>query len=215
MRPYFRDPETWRAWRAFLCALFALPMSEAELAIYTECTGRKQAPAKRFDEAWLVCGRRGGKSFTLALISVFLGVFIDWRPRLVPGERAHIVVIAADRKQARVILGYIKGLLTSVPMIADLILRETNEEIDLANSVTIEVATCSYRTIRGRTIVAALADELAFWQSEGSANPDYEVLAAIRPAMATVPGCDAAVCFFALCPTRRDVGCTSGILRTG
>jgi hypothetical protein len=75
-----------------------------------------------------------------------------------------------------------------VPMIADLILRETSEEIDLNNAVTIEVATCSFRTIRGRTIVAALADELAFWMSDGSANPDYEVLAAIRPAMSTVPG---------------------------
>jgi hypothetical protein len=35
-----RRPETWAAWRAFLAALFALPMSAAEQAVYRECTGR-------------------------------------------------------------------------------------------------------------------------------------------------------------------------------
>jgi hypothetical protein len=33
-----------------------------------------------------------------------------------------------------------------------------------------------------------VADELAFWRSEESANPDTEILAAIRPAMATTKG---------------------------
>jgi hypothetical protein len=56
------------------------------------------------------------------------------------------------------------------------------------NKITLEVVTCSYRTIRGRTIVAALADGIAFWLTEGSSNPDEQVLAAIRPAMATIPG---------------------------
>ena len=38
-------------------------------------------------------------------------------------------------------------------------------------------------------MVAALLDEVAFWTTdEGCANPDSEVLNAIRPSMATVPG---------------------------
>jgi hypothetical protein len=73
-------------------------------------------------------------------------------------------------------------------MLKGMVIRETMEEIDLDNRITIEVATCSFRTIRGRTIVAALCDEIAFWFIEGSANPDEEVLTAIRPAMATIPG---------------------------
>jgi len=40
-----------------------------------------------------------------------LACFIDWRPFLAPGERATIMVIAADRKQARVIMRYVLGLL--------------------------------------------------------------------------------------------------------
>jgi hypothetical protein len=37
-------------------------------------------------------------------------------------------------------------------------------------------------------VVAALCDEIAFWRSEDSANPAEEILAALRPAMATIPG---------------------------
>ena len=51
----------------------------------------------------------------LAVVAVFLACFNDWRPYLGPGERGAIMIIAADRKQARVILRYIKGLLQAVP----------------------------------------------------------------------------------------------------
>lgn len=68
---WFRDPATWEAWRAFLAALFGLPMSEAELALFRRCTGRGAPPDGGLSEAWLICGRRAGKSFVLALIAVF------------------------------------------------------------------------------------------------------------------------------------------------
>jgi hypothetical protein len=184
----FQNPETWKAWRACLSTLFALPMSPEQLEVFSKCTGRDKPPDKPFNEAWLVCGRRAGKRFTLALIAVYLGTFKDWKPYLTPGERGIITVVAADRKQAKVIFGYIRSLLTETPMLKDMLVREAAEEIDLDNRITIEVATCSYRTIRGRTIVAALCDEVAFWQSEGTTNPDEEVLSAIRPATATIPG---------------------------
>ena len=55
-KKWFEAP-TWEAWRAFLAALFALPMSEPQLGIYRDCTKRTAAPSKAFNEAWLVCGR--------------------------------------------------------------------------------------------------------------------------------------------------------------
>jgi hypothetical protein len=106
---HFSDSDTWSAWRSFLASLFALPMSIPELAIYRECTGRSQSPTNQASEAWLVIGRRGGKSFILALIAVYLAAFRDWRSFLGPGERATVMVIAADRKQARVIMRYVLG----------------------------------------------------------------------------------------------------------
>jgi hypothetical protein len=186
--PWFRDSSTWSAWRAFLAALFALPMSDADLKVFTEYTARVTPPAVPFSEAYLVCGRRAGKSAILALVAVYLATFKNYAPYLAPGERGTIAIIAADRKQARVIFRYLASLLRDIPMLAQLIERETAESFDLANRVTIEVSTASYRTARGYTFIAILADELAFWRSDDSANPDTEVLAAVRPGMGTIPG---------------------------
>jgi hypothetical protein len=187
-RPWFHDQQTWLAWFAFLSALFCLPMSPDQLAIYRERTGRTDPPINPANEAWLVCGRRAGKSFILALIAIFLACFRDYRPFLQKGERATVLIIACDRRQARVIFRYVRGLLTGVPMLAATVGRETAESFDLTNGITIEVATASYRTTRGYTIAAALCDEISFWPSDEAAEPDYEVLDALRPGMATVPG---------------------------
>jgi hypothetical protein len=62
----------------------------------------------------------------------------------------------------------------------------TQEKIDLANGITIEISTASFKSVRGYTLVAALCDEIAFWSGDDSANPDTEILAAMRPAMSTL-----------------------------
>ena len=169
--PAFPNRTSWEGWFAFLAALFGLPMTIAQRRIYTECTQRTDRPTEPAKEAWLVCGRRAGKSFTLALVAVFLAAFKDWRPYLNVGERGTITVIAADRAQARTIMRYVKGLLHLVPMLSQLIESEKVESIDLTNRITIEVHTCSFRTVRGYTIVAALCDELAFWLGEDCIQP--------------------------------------------
>jgi hypothetical protein len=185
---WFKDRASWSAWFAFIAALFALPLSAEQFELYQRCTGRAAAPTQPATEAWLVCGRRAGKSFTLALVAVFLATFKDYRKHLAPGERGVIMIIAADRKQSRVIFRYIRALLTKVPMLAKLIERETSEAFDLSNDVTVEVATASYRSTRGYTLVAALLDEVAFWPTDDAAEPDVEVINALRPGMATIPG---------------------------
>jgi hypothetical protein len=72
---WFRDRATWQAWFAFIAALFALPMTPEQLAIYQAHTLRTAAPASPIFEGWLICGRRSGKSFVLALVAVFLACF--------------------------------------------------------------------------------------------------------------------------------------------
>jgi hypothetical protein len=72
-------------------------------------------------------------------------------------------------------------------MLAKLIERETADAFDLSNSVTIEVHPASAKTTRGYAVVAALLDEVAFFPTDDSANPDYDILDAIRPGMATIP----------------------------
>jgi hypothetical protein len=185
---WFRDPATWAAWRAFIAALFALPMTAEQQLIFEVCTGRNAAQEKPATEAWLICGRRAGKSFILALCAVYLAAFFDYRRALSPGERGTVLIIATNSRQARVIFRYVKALLTHIPMLAQLIERETADAFDLTNNTTIEVHVASFKTTRGYTIVAALCDEIAFWPTDDSANPDYEVLNALRPGMASIPG---------------------------
>jgi len=177
--------ETWGAWRAFIAALFGLPLSRSEARLYRACTGRKRLPRGPFAEAWLICGRRSGKSFMLALIAVFLSCFRAHATHLGPGERATVMVIATDRAQARTIFRFCHKLLTGIPQLKALVERTTNASIDLRTGVVIEIHTASFRRTRGYAIAACLCDELAFWPvSEEAAEPDAEVLDAVRAGMA-------------------------------
>jgi hypothetical protein len=186
--PWFRDPTTWSAWRSFLGALFALPMTSEQLTVYNACTGRTEPPTQPATEAWLAVGRRGGKSLVMGLLAVYLACFRSYTQYLQPGERGTVLVIAADRRQARTIMRYVRGMLTRIPMLARVIERETAESFDLVNDVSIEIGTASFRSTRGYTVVAACCDEVAFWQTDdSSSDPDYEILDALRPGMATIP----------------------------
>jgi hypothetical protein len=181
--------DTWDTWRVFLCALFALPMLPEQVATYTRHTGRSMPPTQPLQEAWLICGRRSGKSFTLACIAVFLACFRDWRRHLTVGEVCTIMVIAADRRQARVIMRYCLGLLQAAPMLRALIQSTTRESITLSNRVVLEIHTASFRSTRGYSCGACLLDELAFFPSdETAAEPADEVINALRPSLATLPG---------------------------
>jgi len=186
--PHFKG-ESWVAWRAFLKALFGLPLSEPEAVIYRACTARTEPPLAAFTEAALIVGRRGGKSRVLALIAVFLATMRDYEPYLAPGEVATVGILAANRSQARSIFRYVSGLLKAVPLLAPMIKDDSNEAIELTNRVVIEISTASFRTARGYSFAAVLADEVAFWRSEeSSANPDTEIMRALRPGLASIPG---------------------------
>ena len=108
---FFRDPTSWAAWRAFLKALFGLAMLPQERALYELHTGRTDVVLKPHKEAWIIVGRRGGKSFIASLIAVYLATFRDYRKYLAPGERGVVMLIAQDRKQARVLFRYVSALL--------------------------------------------------------------------------------------------------------
>ena len=120
----------------------------------------------------------------MALLAVYLGCFRDWRKYLSPGERAVILLVAADREQAKILHRYILGLLQP-PLLWSSVVNYTSNTIDLKGKVMIEVVTRSYRAVRGRSVCVALLDELAFWRDDKLSNPDSEVVNAVRASMAT------------------------------
>jgi hypothetical protein len=123
----------------------------------------------------------------VAFVASYLAAIVDWRPYLSPGEIGMIAIISADRAQARVIFSYIKAYFGN-ELLKPLVKAWRSDGLELTNGVVIEIRTGSYRTVRGYTILACLCDEIAYWRTDdGSANPDKEILAALRPSMATIP----------------------------
>jgi phage terminase large subunit-like protein len=186
--PWFSDGD-WSAWRAFLAAAFGLPQPKGAADIMAACTGLQDAPEARAREVYAVIGRRGGKTKCLSLIAAYLAAFVDWRPYLSRGERAHILLVAKDRVQAGIAFQYVLSFFADHPRLKHLISDEPHQDqIELKNQVTIRVASASFRGLRGYAIAALLADELAYWFEGEAANPAEEILRAIRPAMLQFKG---------------------------
>ena len=187
-KPKLLRGDTWVNWRVFLAALFALGMDDEGKKIYRQFTGRTDVPEEQQNEAWLICGRRAGKSLLAAFIVTFLAVFRDYSSILQPGAHATAMVIAADRKQTRNVLDFINGFFKHIPALARLVESRTKESITLTNGVRIEVHTATFTGTRGYLVVAAVLDEIAFFAtSSDAAQPDVEIVNAVRAAMITVP----------------------------
>jgi hypothetical protein len=178
--------ETWQTWGVALKAAFNLPLTEDEHATFRAIAGERGLPTRRVRELWAVCGRRSGKSRMAAAIAVYLALF--GRYHLAPGERGVCLVVAASVDQAKAVFEYIVGFLGSTPALRKEIANVTRTEVELRNGIVIGVHACSFRTVRGRTLVACVFDETAFWRDESSAAPDTEMLKAVRPALVTTRG---------------------------
>lgn len=187
---FFEPQESWERWKIALSAAFGLPPPKGcsidPVEFYREHTGRSEWPTEPAKEIWNVIGVRGGKSRIAALIAFVLAVFRDYSKFLAPGEYGTLPVIAADRKQARTVFGYIRAFFDE-PMFAPLVRSETQESITLTSRIRIEVHTASFKSVRGYTCVGCVADEIAVWSADGS-NPDAEIITAIRSRFATIPG---------------------------
>jgi hypothetical protein len=185
-KPLLGDLATWHCWIVWLKSVFGLVMDQAELELYRKCTGRTEPPPNGVKEAYAIVGRRGGKSRIVAFAGAFIACFHDFKKYLAPGERGMVLVLARDRDQSKVVFGYVSGILNAVSALKQMVIRQTADEVDLNNSITIAVKTSDYRAVRGVTVVCAIADEVCFWDNQG-VNPDKEIFQALRPAMATIP----------------------------
>jgi len=171
-------------------------LTAAELELFTSVTGRLESPSEPVEEAWIIAGRRSGKSLGVAVLAAYLAACIDYRDVLAKGERGILPIMAASTQQAGQIFNFLRGIFTDIPRFASLVEQLggrhggiTTDQISLKNRIDIQIRPASFRTIRGITAVAAIAEECSMWQSDDSRNPDKEILAAVKPALATTGGC--------------------------
>jgi hypothetical protein len=158
LAPGFAGP-SWLRWMAVIKAAFADPMTDEEIALFREIADR-DPPKRRVRELWCVIGRGGGKDSVASGIAASLALR-DYRKYLRPGEKPTVVCIASDRTQAQIVQGYILGYFHDYDELRPLIAKENADGVELTNGVAITIATNSFKGIRGRTIVAAILDEVA------------------------------------------------------
>jgi hypothetical protein len=184
--PFFRGP-SWDMWRAVLKAAAAEPMSESEKAAFGAVAAR-EPPARPVKELICVAGRGAGKDSIASLIATCAAINFDPRGKLRPGEKATVMCLACDRHQAAILFRYIAGYFEAIPALKAMVTAIGGDYIELCNDVAIEVHTNSFRAVRGRSILCAVLDEVAFFRDENFASPDTEFDAALSPGLARVPG---------------------------
>ena len=180
--------DSWHAWRSLLLAANGEPLKQDELTTFQRFTGRTAPPEGRVDEFWCVIGRRGGKSRAMTVLSAYLAGLCDHSDSLARGEKGLLLLIAQDKRAAKISLDYIEGAFQSRPLLSQLVKERKRDELELTNGIIIEVRAPTLRGVRGTTCIACICDEIAFWRSDESANPDQEILNALRPARATTNG---------------------------
>jgi hypothetical protein len=180
---------SWEAWRILLIAAVGERLTDTERLIFQKLTGRAREPGEPVHELVAVVGRRGGKSRAMAVLLCWLAGLCDHRSTLAPGERGVALLISRDQRIAKIILGYVEGILEDSPVLRSLIKNRTQDTLELSNRITVEVRPANFKTLRGPTYVCIVADEVAHWfTSVDFANPDVEVLAAVRPGLMTTRG---------------------------
>jgi hypothetical protein len=180
------DVGSWSSWLIVLKAAFGLQLSEGELVTFRKIAGERLPPSKRVRELWAIVARRSGKSRMAAALAVFLALF--QRHKLARGETGHVLVLAATADQAKTVFEYASGFIEASEALRREVRSITAHEIRLANDVVIAVHVNSFRTIRGKTLLACIFDETAFWRDEASATPDVEVYRAVMPSLVAANG---------------------------
>lgn len=172
-----------------LKAMYGLPLTPGEAHCFETCTGRVPPhPPRPFHDVTVICGRRSGKSSRIvANVAAFEAVLGGHEAALARGEEAVIHVVGPHRDLADTTLNMVKGKF-QVPLLRPLVRDDQVNTLRLKSGVVIEVETASKLAGRSRGGPLVILEEVAFFPSEESAEPDVEILAALRPTMLTYPG---------------------------
>jgi hypothetical protein len=181
------DLGPWKTWLVVMKAAFALGLgTDEERELFEHVAGERPLPRRRVRELWCTVGRRGGKSRTAGALAVYQACFVQHN--LAAGEVGYVLVLAASRDQAHVVFSYIKGFFDASPVLKQEVASITASEIRLKSGVIIATHANSFRSIRGRTLLAVILDEVSMWRDETSATPDLEVYRAVLPSLMTTGG---------------------------
>ena len=180
------DGDSWQRWRILLIAAAGEALIDDERVIYEELTHRDREPGEMCEQLAAVIGRKGGKTKAVATFATWIAGLCQ-HPALSRGETGTLLLIAQDQRTADVIFGYILSNFEASPILRQLVQSTTQRVIRLNNNIVVEVRAADFRNLRGLTFIAVVADEIAFFMTDGS-NPDSEIITAIKPGLMTTRG---------------------------
>jgi hypothetical protein len=181
--------ESFWPWHAVAKLISGEGLDDRETELFRQCTGRTKLPSGPVKDLTFLAGRRSGKDRFMSGVGVHRAALAaDWSKTLSAGEQGVVILIGNDKKQAKILRRYCKGLLAK-PMLAKKIARETDEVIEFKNGAALEVVTNDADLVRGRSVLALLGTEACFWRTDPeSSSSDEEVVGAAEPGMAMTPG---------------------------
>ncbi|MBB2714077.1 terminase [Rhizobium sophoriradicis] len=179
------DMNNWRNWNTIWKAALGLGQTllPHEHAFFRSVAGQRAVPVAPVRRLHIVSGRRSGKSRQVAALGVSLALYAD-RSKLAPGETGYVMILAPTKEQATTIFDYALAFLQASPLLKEEIESVTANEIKLKGNTAIIVQAADPRTVRGKSLLAALVDESCFLRDTN----DTELYRAITPATLTTQG---------------------------
>lgn len=196
--------------RVIMKAIYGLPLTSEERRLWSAFNG-----LGRFDElgyiidvegefpyhagreaedVTLVIGRRSGKTHSISsLIAAYEALCGGHKNHVGEKQDAIILQVAQDLTTARsnirqFILDHLQTSKIGSAELMPLNQNVTADQIRLKNAGTLITVGPPTIKLRGQAIAVCLMDELAVWpKDKESAQPDYEVERAVRPAMGQFP----------------------------
>ena len=145
---------------------------------------------KKYREAWMVVGRRGGKSDTFASTMIaYEAAYGGHEAFIRKGQQAFCFLICQDLRAAMANLHFVRATLECGTVGFNLIEQPvTRLAINLKNGLTIACLPPTVKSTRGFANPVSVFDEVGVWYQESdSANPDYEIYRACRPGQIQFP----------------------------
>ena len=136
----------------------------------------------------LCLGRRSGKTMMAAAVALWDACL---RPELATTQRAgeyrHAVCVATNRRQAAIFLDACRSMIEASPLLAELLERETADELVFSTGCKVAAFPCTSRGARGWAISTLVLDEFAHHVPDELEGPQSasRLLDALLPATAT------------------------------
>jgi hypothetical protein len=144
---------------------------------------------KEYDQAWLVWGRRSGKTDAFSSFVVVYEALLGGHHEHVGTHQEPVIFFVAQKVEiARSHLNFVRAVLATNPILQKEVSSDTADAIVFRNRIRIEPAAPTIRSTRGLAIPVVVMDEVGFWYTDPEASsPDVEVERALSSAQAQFP----------------------------